>query len=298
MRHIWWGAILSLLLAAPVFARDIYVNNLAGNDAKDGLAASSVDAETGPVRTIRRALRHAETSDRIVLANTGEPYRESISLVGRHSGVPYAPFEIVGNGAILDGSLPVPADAWEFSRGEIFRFQPPHLSAAQQLFRDGLPLTRGPGPTLEGRLPPLAPLHWRYFDGAIEFRPEKDHLPMSYDLTYAALPVGITLYQVKYVTISDLTVQGFRLDGINAHDSAFAVRLIGITARGNGRSGISIGGSSQVEIEGSLVGNNGAAQVRTEGWSHTKIINSTLLDNTAPPLVKTEHSEVQELTVK
>ena len=53
-----------------------------------------------------------------------------------------------------------------------------------------------------------------------------------------------------------------------------------------------------MEIEGSLVGNNGAAQVRTEGWSHTKIINSTLLDNTAPPLVKTEHSEVQELTVK
>ena len=298
MGRIWWGAILGVLCTAPVYARDIYVNNVAGNDAKDGQAASAVDVETGPVRTIRRALRHAGRSDRIILANTGEPYRESISLVGHLGGVPHAPFEIIGNGAILDGSLPVPADAWEFSRGDIFQFQPAHLSAAQQLFRDGLPLKRGPGPTLDGRLPPLEPLQWRYFDGAIEFRPEENQLPMSYDLTYAALPVGITLYQVSYVNISDLTVQGFRLDGINAHDSAFEIRLIGITARGNGRSGISIGGSSQVEIEGSLVGNNGAAQVRTEGWSHTKIINSTLLDNTAPPLVKTDHSQVQQQTVE
>jgi hypothetical protein len=289
---------LGLLAASPIQARDFFVNNLAGDDGKNGEAASTEDSDTGPVQTIRRALQLAGRSDRIFVANTGEPYRESISLVGRHSGVPSAPFEIIGNGAVLDGSAPVPADAWEFSRGEIFRFQPRRLSAAQQLFRDGLPLVRGPGPTLAGRVPPLEPLQWRYLNEAIEFRPEENQLPMSYNLTYAAQPVGITLYQVMHVNISDLVVQGYRLDGINAHDSAFSVRLIGITARGNGRSGISIGGASQVEVEGSLIGNNGAAQVRTEGWSHTKLINCTLLENTAPPLVKTENSKVQELTVE
>jgi hypothetical protein len=73
------------------------------------------------------------------------------------------------------------------------------------------------------------------------------------------------------------------------------VRLVGITARGNGRSGISLGGSSRADLEACLVGNNGLAQVRTEGWSHTRLINCTLLENTAPAVVRTENSKVQEI---
>ena len=92
------------------------------------------------------------------------------------------------------------------------------------------------------------------------------------------------MYEVRHVIINDLVVQGFQLDGVNAHDSAFDVSLNGLTCRGNGRSGISIGGASRVTLEACLVGNNGAAQVRTEGQSHTRIVNCNLLDNTAPAL--------------
>jgi parallel beta-helix repeat protein len=138
-------------------------------------------------------------------------------------------------------------------------------------------------------------MEWRYYDQRIEFRPQANRLPQSYGLTYAAQPVGITLYQVIHVEIQDLVVQGYQLDGINLHDSAFYVNLVGVTARGNGRSGISIGGSSRATLEACLVGNNGLAQVRTEGWSHTKLINCNLLDNTAPALEKTEHSQVEEI---
>ena len=38
----------------------------------------------GPVKTIDRALRIAGPSDRIVLINTGVPYRDSISLAGEN----------------------------------------------------------------------------------------------------------------------------------------------------------------------------------------------------------------------
>jgi hypothetical protein len=100
------------------------------------------------------------------------------------------------------------------------------------------------------------------------------------------LPVGITLYEVRHVVIRDLIVQGFQLDGINAHDGVFGASFIGVTCRGNARSGISVGGASRVRVEGCVVGNNGAAQVRTEGYSHTRVINSHLLDNTAPPVVR------------
>ena len=46
------------------------------------------------------------------------------------------------------------------------------------------------------------------------------------------------------------------------------------------------------DARGCLVGNNGTAQVRTEGQSHTRIVDCDLLDNTAPPLVR-EGGEVE-----
>ena len=88
------------------------------------------------------------------------------------------------------------------------------------------------------------------------------------------------------LVILDLTVQGYQLDGINAHDNVFDAALVGLLSRGNGRSGISIGGASRVLIRSCLVGNNGYAQVRTEGLSATRIIESDLIENTAPKVVQ------------
>src|SRR5262249_23900589 len=78
-------------------ARDIFVNNLAGDDLLDGTLPTNTSPGIGPFHTITRALRAAGPGDRIDLANTGEPYRESVSLVGsRHSGNALRPFTIEG----------------------------------------------------------------------------------------------------------------------------------------------------------------------------------------------------------
>ena len=69
------------------------------------------------------------------------------------------------------------------------------------------------------------------------------------------------------------------MDGVNAHDGVYRATLTGLNCRGNGRSGISIGGASRVMVESCLVGNNGAAQVRTEGACHARLIGCDLLDN-------------------
>jgi hypothetical protein len=274
-----------LSASATALARDIYVDNLSGDDRNDGAIATTNSSGSGPCRTIARALRAAQKGDRIVLANTGEPYRESITLQGgRNSGFAEDPLVIVGNGAVLDGSQPVPKDGWKHVAGDVFSFRP-HLLAYQQLFLDDRPAVRQPV-TADFTMPELEPREWCLFDRAIRFRTEEFRTPAEYNLTYAALPVGITLYEVRHVVIRDLTVQGFQLDGINAHDSAFDVLLYNVTARGNGRSGVSVGGASRVRFESSLIGNNGAAQLRTEGFSHTHVFNSDLLDNTAPPIVQ------------
>ena len=85
--------------------------------------------------------------------------------------------------------------------------------------------------------------------GLIYFAVEKDKLPGNYHLSYAAKETGITLTHVQGVSIVDMVVQGFRIDGINAANSARDIRLVHITARGNGRSGIAVGGACVVGLK-------------------------------------------------
>ena len=280
--RVLYSVLLILTLSAPAAARDIFVDNAAGDDKFTGTQSRNMSDMTGPVRTIAKALRLAGGGDHIVLAKTDLPYRESITLAGqRHSGVAQAPFMLQGNGAILDGSAPVPPNAWEHFRGAVFRFQP-RAMAGQQLFIDDRPAVRVFAGNASGTVPTLEPREWCSVKGQIYFCVEKTKLPSDYRLSYACLQTGITLYHVDYVVISDLTVQGFQIDGIAAANSARNVSLTGVTCRGNGRSGICVGGASLADLDACLVGNNGQAQLLTLPCSETHIRNSNLLPNTAP----------------
>jgi len=290
MRQLTTTCVLWCLMAATGFARDIYVDNTLGDDRYDGTAAALIGNAVGPYRTITRALKAAVKGDRIIVANTGQPYRESITLQGgRHSGIvperggAVAYFELIGNDAVLDGTSRVPAEGWSHFAGAVFRYRPPKMSF-QVLYLDGKPASQRLV-TDERRLPELQPLEWCLLDGYIYFRVEPNRLPQSYELAYAGLDVGITLYEVRHVKIRNLVVQGFQLDGVNAHDGAVGAELIGLNCRGNGRSGISVGGASRVRIEACQVENNGAAQVRTEGFSRTQLVGCNLVDATAPKIV-------------
>ena len=113
-------------------------------------------------------------------------------------------------------------------------------------------------------------------------RTEPLRRPEDYPLTVATRPVGITLFHVQNVAILDLTIQGFQLDAVNAHNSARNVVLQEVTCRGNGRAGVAVGGASLVSINSSILGNNGEAQLLTRPYSETFVRQSDLLSNTAP----------------
>jgi hypothetical protein len=284
------GAAAALVAICPgaireAGARVIYVDNAAGDDSHFGEAPRPLSDAGGPCRTIARALRLAERGDRIVLAASGQPYRESITLQGsRHSGSLAYPFVIEGNGATLDGSVAVPAAAWEHYRADIFRFRPPRSRYAR-LFLDGELAAFRP-PTGDGELPKLDPRQWSLAAGHVYFRVENDRLPQQYVLDHARREVGITLYEVRHVVIRDLAVQGFHLDGINAHDGVFETGFEGVTARANGRSGITVAGASRVLLRQCRLADNGVAQLRTEGYSHARLQNCRLEEGTAPALVR------------
>ncbi len=273
-----FSACLLWLAAANItFALDIYVDNRAGNDRFDGGAATSVEPGLGPFRTLSRAVCAARAGDRILLANTGRAYRESISLVGsRHSGTAYSPFVIEGQGAVLDGSALVPPNAWQIAAGDVFRFQP-ERKAYQQLFLNGYPVPRIEATAGDTRLPRLEPQQWALVDGWIYFCVELGKLPQDYLLTYAKLSVGITLYKVDDVLIHNLTVQGFQLDGINFHDATGPCRLIDVTARNNGRSGVAVVGASTAELHSCRLGSNGLCQLFLDDYSRCDLFQTEVL---------------------
>src|SRR5262245_22648213 len=178
MRPLFTLASFALLLAAgPLAARDIYVNNVTGDDRRGGSAAETSGAG-GPCRSIAKALRIAQRSDRIVIANTGQPYRESITLQGsRHSGDDRFPFMLIGNGAVLDGRASMADAVWEYVTDDTFRTRPLRMSF-QQLFLDNQPAERKQPSS--GQPPALAPLQWLSMSGWIYFRVEPGKLPSSY----------------------------------------------------------------------------------------------------------------------
>lgn len=276
-------ALLGSLLGQVATARDLFVDNVRGDDRLAG-RRPDVTHDDGPMRTIGRALERAGAGDRIVVAATGVPYQESISLVGgRHSTDGFRPFIIEGNGAVLDGTVAVPPTGWQVHRGDVFRFTP-WRKAYQQLYLDGRPLVRRAAET-GGSVPPLEPLEYFFNGSEIFFRVEWEKMPDEYPLMHTGLQTGITLYRVHGVVIADLVVQGFRQDGINAHDGATDCRLVGLTSRGNGRAGLAVCGASRVKIEDGLVGDNAVAQLYVEGQSWVDVRSTELLPQLAPAIV-------------
>lgn len=296
MRHVLLSCLLLFSWTGSTWARDLYVNNRVGDDSNDGLSETGSDG-FGPVRTVQRALQIARRCDTIRLANTKLPYRECISLcVGNQCGNETQPLTIDGQGATLDGSRAVPRSAWETWRGGIFRFRPERISF-QQLYLEGQPVQRrrvettyvdkqGNQATTWIDAPPstLATREWCLRDGYLYFHVDQEMLPFEYSLAYAHHPVGITLDQVHDVVIRDLTVQGFRLDGIHAHDGVRRCELISVTCRANGRSGVTVAGDSNVAILESDLKENATAQLRVDELSFVEVIATKFDDKSAPAI--------------
>jgi len=281
-----------LVFTSSSWARDIFVNNVLGDDRNGGQRDTVAGERGGPCRSISKALRIATTGDRIVVAKTGQPYRESLTVEGpRHSGTDRFPTMIIGNGATLDGTMPLADANWEFFGNNTFRTRPAHMSY-QQLFLDDQPAIRKQPPLAHA--PQLEPLQWCLSDGWLYFRVEEGRLPQAYDLSCCGEQVGITLYDVHDVIIQDLQVRGFWLDGINCHDNVRRTDLMQITARENGRSGISVGGASRVRLDSCVAAGNGEAQVHTEGYCEVRLLDNKLDASSAPALLREGGHVIEE----
>ena len=271
---------------SSTFAKDIYVSQRLGHDRNSGDQAENTGALIGPVRTLKRALELAENGDRLVLDPSGGPYRESITLFGhKHSGEPNYPFIIEGQGAVLDGTEPLPKEIWQHYRGDVYRFQPtmkPVDFTFFSLFDDDKPLPRVTASSDAADLPDLKPGEWCLYKGLVYFLAEPQKSPMygdHYTLSYSARMCGITLVHVRNVRIHDLNVQGFQIDGISAINTAQHIVLHTVVCRANGRSGVTIGGASTLSAGYGTFADNRTTQVLSLPYSKGLLFECDVPEN-------------------
>tara|TARA_R110002095_G_scaffold147182_1_gene127236 strand:+ start:16273 stop:17058 length:786 start_codon:yes stop_codon:yes gene_type:complete len=233
------------------------VDNRAGNNALNGFSPKIVDGNNGPVKTIQRALDYARRGDKIILINNQTPYYESISLSGkRFSGIGKEKFTILGNGVTLNGSIKIPMNGWKQLGNDLWKVSP-YRKGYFNLYLDGkvLPEYR-PEKKQPVKLDDIPAGKWAVHQGAIYYRGSKNQLPPTEAFSLAGNSVGLSMIDVEGVYISDLNIENFRIDGINIHDRCKDVVLEKVICSGNGRSGLSVNGTSQVKVIDSKLINN------------------------------------------
>ncbi len=98
-------------------AEELQVDNVRGSDFQTRDGAIEL---RGPFRTLQKAIQMARIGDTINVKNTGEPYRETVSLSGNRAVANRRfPLVIEGNGAVFDGTQELGFNDWE-SLGVIF----------------------------------------------------------------------------------------------------------------------------------------------------------------------------------
>lgn len=223
-------ALLLLVLvpsAAP--AATYYVNNQAGDDADNGTTAET------PVATIARAVSMCETSDTLVLANTGKTYREPLKL-GRLGGTPEKPLLIEGNGAVLSGLKTLEPDQWEEVTEGLYLFP-----LEKQPYGNPYLTDRGKRLESAGSVDSLASeqCFWDRQKG-IYFRCAPDRTLDSYELAATLSESGFVTTSASYIICRNLICECFSNDGFNMHGDCRGIYLENVVARDNGDDGISI----------------------------------------------------------
>jgi hypothetical protein len=260
-------------------AETIYVNNITGEDTYDGRAAEAVNEHNGPYRTIRHALERARSGWTVVLADTGEPYREAISVSGAQLGQSIdLPLRIVGNNAVISGERPLTIDDWTYMGRDLWRFSPPR-KGWYLLLIDGRPAPEVPCAKDALVMPELRPGQWCAYKGNIYFQGDPQRHPVFLAMSYAAEQTGLTLYEARNVVITDLTIRHFRIDGISVQDRCRDVTLVNVHALENGRAGLAVGGSSRIVFRAGELNRNRRTDIVVTDLGEANVQNSVVGDN-------------------
>jgi hypothetical protein len=270
LRQTYYLLVVAFTLAgySSAQAKTLYVNNRLGSDQFDGVVESSVSAESGPVKTINRALALATFSDTIIVAKTAVPYYETLTIIGlKHSGTIRFPFTIISQGAIVSGAKPIPRSGWKKVGVDLWKVSP-YRKGTYQLTRNGKALSELRRKPKESwyKVPKLAENQWCHWHGAVYFKSERFVEPGDENFALAQASTGATILKVDHVKIRGLIFQHFRVDGVQVHNAATNVTLDNVGTYENGRAGLTVSGTSKVLLRGCSVRRNRDHSILLKGF--------------------------------
>lgn len=228
-----------------------HVDNRHGKDTHDGLRPDQA------FRTIARAIKGAKTSDSLVLANTGVPYREPIVLV-RLGGTPSKPFVIEGNGAVISGLRAIPAGEWKRRSDGVYEIRGARPYGLPTLLIDGQQTTSGNAKDLQ-------PGQWAWprkpdtkREGVLLFRPQAGRTPADYQLEATLGVSGLRVSSSSYLVVRNLICEFHSNDGFNIHGDCRGIAAENIEGRFNGDDGFSIHESIEAVVRNGWFHHNGS----------------------------------------
>ena len=241
--------LLLIVVAAALTAKaaEYYVDNRLGDDANDGRAADRA------LRTLAAATKRLEAGDVLHLA-PGRKYNETLKLT--RGGSAAAPIVVKGHGAVLTGISAFPKEGWEEKGGGLFFLACQGCWGALRprvfLGEDRMisVVCRHYKDVDETKLRPLEAI-WKA--EGVWFRAEDRRRPADYDLRGSRMVgavdnSGVMILASDYITIEDLTTEGFPNDGYNVHGSCHGLIFRNITGRWNGDDGFSVHEDVQASV--------------------------------------------------
>lgn len=243
-----------------------YVNNLTGDDGHDGRG------EANAFKTLKRAVQALRPGDELNLANTGQPYYETLRLTGR-MGTAAEPLVINGHGAVLSGLEALDPAAWQ-PRGAGFFYplgkQAPNLHP--WLYLDD---RRVPEAASEAA---CEPGQSRWLGDGFFYRPADPAVLSGGRLCATLLNSGFAGVNLRHAICRDLVSERHSNDGFNLHGSCYGVFFENIESRENGDDGFSIHEDAQIVVRGGWFHHNGYG-IEDIQATQSLYIGVTLSDN-------------------
>jgi hypothetical protein len=285
---------------ATEMAGTVYLDNVKGSDQFDGSSAIPGEGGVGPVASITHASAILKPCEKLVIANTGIPYRGTLLLCGK-GGTPETPLIVEGNGATLEGLLPTKPSDWTVLKNGVLSMKWYGMPYGFMVVADGKPPVFAkslrdikPGESYYNK--PLGGPHPGYYR-----LPEGKRLEdMTLEVDNGGFGCGVEIVGASNIIIRNLKCRYFNNDGFNIQGECEGLLFEHIEGYLNGDQGFSCHATvacqvvdgyfheddsgiadtvfSRSSFDGVVVTGNRSFGVLFEGGDHS-IVNSRIANN-------------------
>jgi len=265
---------LSFLPQTVSAAADVYVDNINGLDSCDGSTDTKGAGSVGPVASLERANALLKPGARLILCNTGTPYRGSINLT-RKGGTPTAPLVVEGNGATIEGLQETKPAQWERVSEDIVFIK---WEAPWGFFVVADGATPKWGKSATELQPGESFGDYNQHRGYFRLPAGRSIDQVKLEIATGGFGSGVLIYDASHIVVRNLRCQYFWNDGFNYGGESEDIRFESIEACYNGDEGASSHGNvSACIVDAKLHHNdNGVADT---GFSRTTYYRLQAHDN-------------------